>query len=289
MLMLQEGIKIFCPSGEDLSNSRVWLSSGTVLAANVISDSCYCAGAIVPQIPWRSPTAVELDLLWAHDPPPRELGIGIVQLPPEILAAFVAEGVQSVATVEEVKAKLRHQCQSALSQLTEFFAPFCLSETTITINGMGARPPGLWTSTFDRQRQCQNGLHTDSWDKLPLSQKHLATNRICVNLGCEDRFFLFINLPEVELLKWLGQWSAEALAQPWLRELTQEFMQRYPKYPVVKLRISPGEAYIAPTENMIHDATTLDMQHLDIKVMLRGHYRLQAASVEHSGATNQSI
>ena len=33
--------------------------------------------------------------------------------------------------------------------------------------------------------------------------------------------------------------------------LGEEFMRQQPNYPVVKLRVAPGEAYIAPTENII--------------------------------------
>jgi len=38
----------------------------------------------------------------------------------------------------------------------------------------------------------------------------------------------------------------------------------------VRLAVAPGEAYIAPTENMIHDGSTLGMRHEDLQVTLRG-------------------
>ena len=35
----------------------------------------------------------------------------------------------------------------------------------------------------------------------------------------------------------------------------REFMERFPDVPVVRCRIGPGDAYIAPTENLVHDGS----------------------------------
>lgn len=293
MADLQAGIRIFCAYQANRKEPQLWLSAGTIAAIDAVPDrDCYCAGSFVPQAPWREPTLAERTLLWADEPPPREIGIAIVQVPAAILTTFIAAGVGSAATVTDAKNRMREGCQAAIAQLVDFFAPFCLGDEPPVINGMGARETGLWTSTLDRQRGCRNGLHTDNWDKLAPDQKHQATNRICVNLGCEDRYFLFINLPESALLDRLGTSSSEALSKPWKREATQAFMRQQPDYPVVKLRIAPGEAYIAPTENMIHDATTLEKRQLDIKVMLRGQYQLypsqaSASTLEEATAKSQ--
>jgi hypothetical protein len=59
-------------------------------------------------------------------------------------------------------------------------------------------------------------------------------------------------------------------------------MKYYPEYPVVKLRIAPREAYIAPTENMIHDGCTVDKNRPDLKLMFLGHFGIcqEAAGLE---------
>ena len=278
MVNLREGIKIFqCTPKDESEIPRVWLSSGTVPAGEILPESAgYCDGAFVPKEPWRSPTAQESALLWTEEVPPYYAGIGIVRLPSEVLAPFAEQGISAIATQEELKAfGIRENCQEALAKIIDYFTPLCFSNSPPAINGIGGMPPGLTTSTIDRNRGCHNGLHTDNWDKLPLNRKHEATNRICVNLGMEDRYFLFINLPEMTLFEMLGG-SEEGIKQNWMRSANEEFMRRYPEYPVVKLRIAPGEAYIAPTENMIHDGTTADKKHLDIKIMMRGYYRIPA-------------
>ncbi|MEG4441081.1 hypothetical protein QUB47_03365 [Microcoleus sp. AT9_B5] len=254
---------------------RVWLSSGTQLAFDSVPDRIqYCEGAFMPREPWREPTPAESALLWVHEPPPQYSGVGIVRLPAEVLALFAAAGIASLTTPLQVaEFKSEEKCQQALDKLIEYFQPFCLSDAPPIINGMGGRQPGLSTATIDNKRGCRNGLHTDNWDGLPLAKKQEATNRICVNLGRDSRYFLFVNLTEMDIFEMLGCPDSD-LGKPWTRQLTNEFMQRYREYPVVKLRIAPGEAYIAPTENMIHDASTADMKHLDVKVMMRGYYRI---------------
>ena len=37
------------------------------------------------------------------------------------------------------------------------------------------------------------------------------------------------------------------------------------------LAIEPGEAYIAPTENIIHDGSTFFKKHCDIAAVILGH------------------
>ncbi|MCC3425532.1 MAG: hypothetical protein JGK12_16740 [Microcoleus sp. PH2017_01_SCD_O_A] len=254
---------------------RVWLSSGTQLAVDTSPDSLqYCEGAFMPKEPWREPTPAESALLWTDEPPPHYAGVGIVRLPADVLALLADAAIASLTTPLQVaEFKSQKKCGQILDRLIDYFKPFCLSDSSPVISGMGGRQPGLSTATIDNKRGCRNGLHTDSWDNLPLDKKQEATNRICVNLGRDSRYFLFVNLTEMDIFQMLGCSGAD-IGKPWTRQLTYQFMQRYPEYPVVKLRIAPGEAYIAPTENMIHDASTADMKHLDIKVMMRGYYRI---------------
>ena len=53
-------------------------------------------------------------------------------------------------------------------------------------------------------------------------------------------------------------------------ELQHKFFDRFSDYPVFMLSIEPGEAYIAPTENIIHDGSTYFKQHCDIAAVILG-------------------
>jgi hypothetical protein len=52
--------------------------------------------------------------------------------------------------------------------------------------------------------------------------------------------------------------------------LARRFLTLFCDYPVLRLRIQPGEAYIAPTENVVHDGSSMEMSVADISLSLRG-------------------
>ncbi|MGW4249583.1 hypothetical protein, partial [Nocardia sp. NPDC004722] len=55
--------------------------------------------------------------------------------------------------------------------------------------------------------------------------------------------------------------------------LGKRFMEVFPRYPVTKIAIHPGEAYIAPTENMLHDGYAEPHGQLDLQFCCRGYFR----------------
>jgi hypothetical protein len=56
--------------------------------------------------------------------------------------------------------------------------------------------------------------------------------------------------------------------------IARDFMRAFPSYPAVRLRIRPGEAYIAPTENIAHDGSTIGMDAMDITLTVIGRFSL---------------
>lgn len=61
--------------------------------------------------------------------------------------------------------------------------------------------------------------------------------------------------------------------------LGQRFMRACPDYPVVRLQIEPGEAYILPTDNLMHDASTADNSFPDITVTYLGYFSHSESSL----------
>jgi len=116
----------------------------------------------------------------------------------------------------------------------------------------------------------------DSWYRrdFGLSRREHAPNRVCVNLGLSDRFFLYLNIPigEIyELIRNIGSPQENAYGAS---IVATDFMKSFPYYPVVRVRVRPGEAYVAPTENIAHDASSIDMKAMDITLSIRGRFGL---------------
>jgi len=52
----------------------------------------------------------------------------------------------------------------------------------------------------------------------------------------------------------------------------KSFMSTFPNYPVVRVRLRPGEAYIAPTENILHDGSSAGVGNVNHYLSLRGRF-----------------
>lgn len=141
--------------------------------------------------------------------------------------------------------------------------------------GLALGPPNQVTTTKDHSSGLMIGLHLDSWSRSAANSRANAENRICVNLGDEPRFLMFVNLPLSSIIDVLQQ-EAVPLATLGPTEIGRRFMAHYPDYPVLRVRILPGEAYIAPTENVIHDGSTLGSQSADAFLTIRGSFRRPA-------------
>jgi len=55
-------------------------------------------------------------------------------------------------------------------------------------------------------------------------------------------------------------------------------MQAFPDQFVLRLGVAPGEAYIAPTENLIHDASSMWMGDSDLSLTILAQLRGRAGS-----------
>jgi hypothetical protein len=105
------------------------------------------------------------------------------------------------------------------------------------------------STTRERSNGKLTGLHIDRWEKRPLSSLSSARNRVCLNMGPHPRWlvFLAIDLHEIAALCGID------VTIPFTTSHAQTYLRRHPITPVYRLRIEPGEAYVAPTERLIHD------------------------------------
>jgi hypothetical protein len=114
---------------------------------------------------------------------------------------------------------------------------------------LGRNPAGLATVTRDPESGHFVGLHIDTFHGNYDAARSLAGNRVSVNIGAGPRWFLFVPLPLRELHGRSGVQDPQA-------DVVTGFLRANPNQAVLRLRVDPGEAYIAPTESMIHDAAS---------------------------------
>jgi predicted Zn-dependent protease with MMP-like domain len=163
---------------------------------------------------------------------------------------------------------------SSVAALRRYLTPFSRDKMGGLPLSMG--PGNHDTLTKDRHAADSQkfiGLHLDSWDKQPLRLRHRSRNRLCINLGREARYSLFVNLPLMQMFAHLGLRDPEDIYADFRGlALGHRFMMARPEYPAVRLRIEPGEAYILPTDNLIHDGSTTGTAHPDITMTFIGRF-----------------
>jgi hypothetical protein len=258
------------------SPDRLTLSTGTQPARS-LALSGYRDTAFVPRGPWREPSSKEQRLLLTTQPP---VSIGsritLVRAPHDVMAHFerLRERLHSCSSLGELRAWLHwHPCRTGCDAMLAFARTY-LSPDEPLLEGaaISCKATGSPTVTTD-DTGTYVGLHVDNWYRAKLDERVNAPNRISMNIGTKPRFFLYINLP----LATIGALAAErSPLDSALRDtqhgLRRIFMSHFGSYPVVRVRLDPGEGYIAPTENLIHDATTPGKDAVDVQFRVRGRF-----------------
>jgi len=264
-----------CEDRADAPNDRVFLSDGTTSLQQPDGDNAeYIPGAFLPKTPWRKPTDWESKRLWQNSGITNVDFVGIAGIPNELLAALrklVADTHQTDALRQLDPRRIREFIGPLIDSLRDRFAyksePFN--------HGIHVHRPGRETVTIDLATQKYLGLHLDSWERYSVEARARSLNRICVNIGAEPRHFLFVNLPLMNIARLLAEESPENSDRA-SESVGSAFMSRFPGYPIVKVRVAPGEAYIAPTDNVIHDASTVGSSSPSITLTLRGWFTVPA-------------
>jgi hypothetical protein len=275
---LQPGLTLSVPERD--RPGRIEISSGTVAASPLDGD--YEEGAVVPTLDWRDPTRRESTVLLEPDGDCRaQASIAIVAPTPESIAPF-REFRQVIwsATLDDVlsyvaQRRFAEAIKTCAQSLEAQFGVGGCDDSGEVLGGIRVNAVNLRTVTVDATTGKRIGMHVDSDSHLPLTQRYLAPHRICVNLGSEPRYLLFVNLSIGQLIASAlqsmdGDRSFEMLDRTGSgTNVGRTFMRSLPEYPVVRLRVYPGEAYIAPTENMIHDDSSVGMREPDVSLSLR--------------------
>lgn len=290
---LIEGVKIhFEDHAPDEIERRLLVCEGTTTKVEPPSDGlAYLKAAIVPNGSWRGPRAQELELLVGEGSPSGwrvGLDVGVFKIPGNVMepleAIFDEFGTRSELDEAKYRDHTTHpEWPVAYEQLVEHLkARFSLREHQPTIVRLATALPGMVTVTkdrvLDRDRLYYVGLHLDTWEKIPMQQRDHARNRICVNMGKEARHFLFVNLTVRQMHRLLRRSEPDKLSDYYGTDLGHEFMTSYAGYPVIRLTVGPREAYIAPTDNMVHDATSVGKAHPDVAMHILGWWGLRTAA-----------
>lgn len=269
------GVRIFSPV--DIFN-RIELSSG------LISDffphkELYAVDAFVPKEPWRTLTTSEQENLIVSQADSTSYSglIAVVRFPSPLVSA-VTVFFDRVSPIEtNIDFFEDNAFLLATANIMEFIEENCLlKDEQFEISGYAVNNAfHLPTSTYNTQTNEYTGIHLDDWSNSGLTERESAANRICINFGKEPRYFLFINLTMKQIFDLCSIVDVKEInavkKHPGI--LANYFFRKYPDYPAVRIKLNPGEAYIAPTENILHDGSTFGNYNTDINFTIRGFFK----------------
>jgi hypothetical protein len=249
----------------DLGPNRIEVSYGT---CSVTSDN-YERGSIVPKSPWRSAPNSEFSLLARTDiPGPGEI-VRVVRFPDKILTSF-HELLRKIDYTD----RLAVGCVVGAAKGRKIYREFCEYFETLRqlyhqqgehfgAGGICIKEKDLLSVTTQPGTSTFIGLHVDNYYGYQMGGLRSAPVRICGNLGFDDRFFLFcpVSMDRVwEIVRM--EPDVEASFGP--TRIARNYLAMHPEIEIVRLRVRPGEAYIAPTENLIHDGSSFGSVAADI-------------------------
>lgn len=260
-------VRLFAPQSALGFRENVHLSCGTSLAHGVdANDPPYLDDARVPAPPWRHPTDEERARLWSVNAPEAHGAVGIVRLLGPTMVQLLEDQKDSIGRSDDATS-LKHPL---VSVLLDAVRKVRIAPRAVFSARIGRDQPGLQTMTRAVDRDARIGLHFDRWDNLPITQLRAASNRISLNLGPEDRHFVFLSETASCMAARLEAAGVSVRAD--VRDIGSAFMSTFPDYPIIRLRLRPGEAYVAPTENILHDGTSAETVSVNHYLSLRGHF-----------------
>jgi hypothetical protein len=155
--------------------------------------------------------------------------------------------------LDEVRARSVEFSLEDGSQTTPF-DPFRGQYPSIFL-GHTESPAGQRTTTVDQRVDRRTGLHIDNWDKLSLAERSRSRRRIAINLGPGDRYVIVATQDICDLN------AVHPIDAPFPRTgHIHEYLQHGGTLRCVRIRFEPGEGYVAPTELVPHDGSTLGIE-----------------------------
>lgn len=157
---------------------------------------------------------------------------------------------------------------AALKRLLIGLARHLVIDGTIETRQPTIDPPRQLTVTRDfvQRRPRRVGLHHDRWTTEAGAALD-APNRIALNLGPGTRWLLYVPHSVAQLR------TASGLpADEHGREVLGAFADQVP---VLRVAVPPNHAYVAPTEAVFHDGSTLGSDRPALKQHLLGRFRIR--------------
>jgi hypothetical protein len=246
---------VIVPRAHELARAGLlWLCDGTQPSANLPTAGEFAGTARLPQPPWRGLRSQELEMLYTADAARPAVAGGAAAACVEVFDPLPAAQDLSLQSPDA----MRSYASRYLSVLMNSAGRPLQLTTALRLR---YNEPGLFTSTRDPDDGGRLlGLHVDSQEGRVVCERRHCRRFLSINVGSGPRSLLFVNQLLDEIAAPGAIATAPQLVEPANRNATdfaRAWLDLHPRYPVLRVDIVPGGAYLAPVQNMIHDGSTL--------------------------------
>jgi|SRR5580658_83808 hypothetical protein len=133
----------------------------------------------------------------------------------------------------------------------------------------GPQPAGLLATSFNSATTgLYIGLHIDYWDRATYSMRRRSRRRLCLNLGPGSRYLHVADLDIAEIGAAFGLGTDDVPAV----DVVRRYLKQGHPLRCFRLRLDPGDGYLAPTELYPHDGSTMACPDASSVAMWLGHW-----------------
>lgn len=242
---------------------QLQICTGTQSADKLGLQDHYVTGARVPKEPWRTPVAEELSCLMegAADPPPGET-LEWLSLTPEANSDRVRTALELGYALTTSRGERHSEARKSLAQIAPEVLQAVISTSRRSFRlasdvRLAYDDPQLITTTRDPgQRNRLLGLHVDSQERRALTERGTCQRLLSVNIAAESRWFLFVNVSVSLIATTLNETGRDDACRLGATKAGTTFLAGATDYPVFRVRLDPGQGYLGPVQNMVHDGST---------------------------------
>lgn len=249
----------------------------------VESNEAYHQNSYLPRNDWRQPSRHDLEALTADAAATGHYSKSIrtLKIPKSLAEVCSKMQLNSIIDRRDIRKNFIGK-QEVFEEFNELMNAYLLSfshedDCKVALHAFPIAAKGLKSITrrylngSEEYKFC--GLHVDCDSGASTQHCSSARNRISINLTNEPRNLYFTNVSVSDMVgEYKDYFKISDKNTEDRNSVAHDFLKKNMAYPVIKLTIKPYEAYIAPTDNIIHEASTLDRTIEDVTLVALGKF-----------------
>ncbi len=272
-MKLKKGLSV-CSNLTSIAE-QLSINSGTIPAID-IQGLNYHQGSHIPKGDWRELSQEEIKALIVRDTAEthysKSLYVG--EIPDSLKASLKAMRLDKCEHPDQVLPRFKENEETVKKVTTELhrFFRHLSSERDYKFHRITRAMPNRETITchYIDEEFIYIGLHIDQSKHFTIHSAHKSGNRISINLSKEPRTLAFINLSLIQVFNMLKEKMDTVKTEIDPDNIAHYFFKHFPDYPTTKVELRPYQYYVAPTDNFLHDASTVGNKEIDITIVYTG-------------------